>query len=76
MNTQKPLSAQLAAIFGLSPGAGETEIVATATAWAGERKRQQDGAAFAQRIHALRAATNMSEEMAVQTLAQQDRAGT
>ena len=42
MNTQKPLSAQLAAIFGLSPGAGETEIVATATAWAGERKRQKN----------------------------------
>jgi hypothetical protein len=73
MNNQKPLlAAQLAAILGLPPGAAESEIVETATAWAGERKRQQDSAAFEGRIAALVKLTNMPREEAIQCLRAQD----
>ena len=70
--TEQPLAAQVAAILELPPGASETNIVATVTAWARERKQAQHSAAFEARLAALVKVTNMPREEAVKTLAEQD----
>jgi hypothetical protein len=75
MNDQKPLAAQVAAILGLPPGAGDGDILARVGEWARERKHQQDNAAFERRVADLMAVTNMTSAMARQTLAAQDAAG-
>ena len=72
--TKQTMKSKLIEILGLPSGAAESEILATVTAWADERKRQQDGAAFEGRIAALVKVTNMSREEAIQCLRAQDTA--
>lgn len=74
MSEHKSLAARLAEILQLPPSAGDAEILAQASLWASERAGQQTAASFAQRVADLVRLTNMTSEMAVQTLREQDRA--
>jgi hypothetical protein len=70
---EQPLATRLAAILELPPGASDANIVGRVAEWARERKAQQDSAAFAARVRELQTVTNMPYDMAVRTLAEQDR---
>jgi hypothetical protein len=65
---------KLTEILGLPADACEAEILARVGAWASERRRQQEGAAFERRLADLIRVTNMERGMAITTLRAQDEA--